>query len=80
MGLLKKEKLHTYRLETHGMGCSKCESKVNAALSGAFNLKKINVSHENNEAILVAKEPLDLEKIKEVVATTGYELKGIQEE
>ena len=79
MGLFKKEDLITYKLEIHGMRCSMCESHVNDVIRKNFDVKSVKSSHSKNETIIKSKEKLDLEKLKEAIASTGYELKNINE-
>lgn len=77
MGLFKKEDLITYKLEINGMRCSMCESHVNDVVRKNFDVKSVKSSHSKNETIIKTKEELDLDKLKEVIASTGYELVNV---
>lgn len=81
MGLFtKKTNLKIYRLEIHGMRCGMCESHINNVIRQNFPVKKVKSSHNKNETIIYSKEELDIERIKSVIASTGYELKDIIKE
>ena len=67
-------------LTIDGMMCGMCESHMNDAIRGAFDVKKVTSSHSNGETIIISESALDEEKLKKTVADTGYELKGIDSE
>lgn len=66
-----------YTLKIDGMMCNMCESHMNDAVRNNFNVKKVESSHTKNECVIISEE-LDEERLKSVVAETGYELKGIE--
>ena len=78
MSLFKKEKLIEYKLEIHGMRCGMCESHINDVIRKNFDIKKVKYNRFKNETIILSKVELNEEKIKEVIASTGYELRGIE--
>ncbi len=63
-----------------GMKCGKCEAHMNQAVKEAFSVKSVTSSHENNETIIISREPLDEQKLRETVAETGYTLEKITSE
>lgn len=63
-----------------GMMCGMCESHINDAIRNSFDVKKVNSSHTKGETVIVSKEALDEDKIKNVIDKTGYELKSISSE
>lgn len=67
-------------LEVKGMACGMCENHVNEAIRNAFKVKKVNSSHTKNQTEIISEEALDEEKIKSVIAETGYELGKIESE
>ena len=67
-------------LNINGMACEMCESHVNEAIRNAFKVKKVTSSHTKCETVIISEEALDENKIKEVIAPTGYELTGITSE
>ena len=78
MCLFKRKNLITYRLEIHGMACGSCEAHVNDVIRRNFKVKRVKSNHFKNRTIIQAKEELDIKKIKEVIASTGYELRNIE--
>ena len=67
-------------LQVNGMACGMCENHVNEAIRNAFAVKKVTSSHAKNQTEIISEEPLDEEKIKSVIAETGYELGAIKSE
>ena len=67
-------------LKIDGMMCGMCEAHVNDAIRNAFAVKKVSSSHAKGETEIISAEPLDAEKLAEVVKNTGYTLKGISSE
>lgn len=67
-------------LKIDGMMCGMCESHVNDAIRGAFQVMKVTSSHSKGETVIISEEALPEAKIKEVLQPTGYELKGISSE
>ena len=81
MSLFNKNKdLYIYRLEIHGMRCGMCESHINNVIRQNFSVKKVKSSHLRKETIIYSKDELDIEKIKSVIASTGYDLVNITKE
>ena len=78
--LFKKKNHIKYKLEIHGMRCVMCESHINDILRKNFKDIKVKSNHFKNETIIYSKQYLDEEKIKEVIMSTGYELKKIEVE
>ena len=68
-----------YTLEIEGMMCGHCEAHMNDTIRNNFSVKKVESSHVKKQCIIVSEE-LDEEKLKAVVAETGYELKSISKE
>ncbi len=67
-------------LEIEGMRCGMCESHINNVIRKNFSLKKVASNHRKNLTIIESEEPLDEEKLKQVIAETGYTLHGISSE
>ena len=67
-------------LEIHGMMCGMCEAHVNDAIRGQFAVKSVRSSHTKNETEILSDAPLDETKLRETIAATGYELKGVRTE
>ena len=64
-------------LDIDGMMCGMCESHVNGAIRNAFDVKKVTSSHSEGKTIIISAEDIPDEKLREIIAETGYELKGI---
>lgn len=80
MFLFKKKGLIEYRLEIHGMKCGMCESHINDVIRKNFDVKRVKSNRFKNQTIILSNTALDEEKIKSVIAETGYELKEIRKE
>lgn len=55
-----------------------CESHVNDAIRNNFSVKKVKSSHKKGETVIKSEQPLDAEKLKKVIADTGYTLVSIE--
>lgn len=67
-------------LKIDGMACSMCEAHVNDCIRQNFPVKKVSSSHAKGETVVIAEETPDGEKLRKVIAETGYELKDIKSE
>lgn len=65
-------------LKIEGMACGMCESRVNDAIRNNFSVKKVKSSHKKGETVIKSEQPLDAEKLKKVIADTGYTLVSIE--
>ena len=63
-----------------GMMCGMCEAHMNDAIRKEFNVKKVEASHTKKQAEIISEQELDAEKLKKVVADTGYTFTGITSE
>ena len=80
MSLFKKKEYIIYRLNIEGMRCGMCESHINNVIRNNFKVKKVTSNHYKNETLIYSINELDINKIKEVIAPTGYILKEIKKE
>ncbi len=64
-------------LEIDGMMCNMCEAHVNNAVRNSLNVKKVTSSHSDGMTVIIAAEDIPDEKLREVIAETGYELKSV---
>ncbi len=64
-------------LDIDGMMCGMCESHVNGAIRNNLNVKKVTSSHSAGKTVIISAEDIPDEKLREIIAETGYELKGI---
>ena len=56
-----------------GMMCGMCEAHINDALRKSFDVKKVTSSHKKGITELITHSPPDEQKLREVIANTGYE-------
>ena len=77
--LLKEvQKMTQTVLKIEGMACGMCESHVNDAIRNNFSVKKVKSSYKKGETVIKSEQPLDAEKLKKVIADTGYTLVSIE--
>ncbi len=67
-------------LNIEGMQCGMCESHVNDAIRNNFVVKKVTSSHAKNRTEILSEQPLDEQKLREVIDKTGYTLTGLTSE
>lgn len=67
-------------LQIDGMMCGHCEAHVNDTIRQAFPVKKVESSHTKKETVILSEETLDEEKLRAVIAQTGYTLGEISTE
>lgn len=67
-------------LDIEGMACSMCEAHINTAVRNAFSVKKVTSSHAKAKTEIIAEAPIEEEKLRGVIAQTGYTLTGIKTE
>ncbi len=61
-------------LQIDGMMCGMCESHMNDAVRRAFHVEKVTSSHKKKETVILSRDPLDEEKLRAVIADTGYKV------
>lgn len=67
-------------VQIDGMMCGHCEAHVNDTIRQAFPVKRVESSHTKKETVILSEEPLDEEKLRAVIAQTGYTLGEIRTE
>lgn len=63
-----------------GMMCDMCEAHINDAFRKHFAIKSAKANRKRKQCVIVSEEPLDEARIREVVASTGYDLLSISSE
>ena len=63
-----------------GMVCGMCEAHVNDAVRAAFRVKKVSSSRSRGETVIESEEPLDHDKLRQVIGNTGYLMLSAYEE
>ena len=66
-------------LKIDGMMCGMCESHINDCIRSNFKVKKVSSSHGKGQCVIQSEEPLDPEKLRSVIAATGYTLTDISQ-
>lgn len=67
-------------LKIDGMACGMCEAHINDCIRRNFTVKKIKTSHAKGESEVISDSPLDEDKLKKVIADTGYTLVSLKSE
>ena len=67
-------------VQVSGMTCGMCEAHVNDAVRSAFPVKKVSSSRVRGETVIESETPLDLEKLRQVIRNTGYQMLSASEE
>lgn len=67
-------------LDIDGMACGMCEAHINDAVRKAFAVKKVSSSYTKKKTEILAESPLDSEKLKAVIESTGYKVRSIHSE
>jgi len=73
----KEEKGMTKTLSVEGMMCVRCVAHVKKALEKMDGVSNVEVSLEENKAVVTLTKEIDEATFKAVIEDAGYELKGI---
>ena len=65
-------------LKINGMMCGMCESHINEVVRKNAKVNKVISSHTKGETVIVSEAPVDVEKLKEAIAATGYTVTGAE--
>lgn len=57
-----------------GMMCGMCEAHVNDAIRRSFTVKSVKSNRKKKQCVIVSDKPLDENRVRQVLAETGYEL------
>lgn len=57
-----------------------CESHINDTIRRYFTVKKVSSSHKKGITEILADEALDMNKLRNAIGETGYEVLDIQTE
>ncbi len=67
-------------MKIEGMRCGMCETHINDLVRKNFKVKKVSSYHQKNETIILTKEPIDEQALKDVITYTGYKVLSIYTE
>ena len=66
------------KVRVDGMMCGMCEAHINDAVRAAFPVKKVISSHQKGETVILSDQPLDEEKLRQVIDGTGYKAVSVK--
>ena len=66
------------KVRVDGMMCGMCEAHINDAVRAAFPVKKVTSSHHKGETVILSDQPLDEEKLRQVIDGTGYKAVSVE--
>ena len=61
-------------LSVEGMMCKMCEAHVNDAINKTFSDVKVSSSHQNNQTVVLTKNNIDIDALKQVIVSEGYKV------
>ena len=64
-------------LQIDGMACGMCEAHINDAIRQNFCVKKVTSSRKKGETVILSENALEEEKLRDLIAKTGYTLQKI---
>lgn len=67
-------------LDIDGMACGMCEAHINDAIRRSFDVEKVSSSHSKGRTEIISRSPVDEDRIKAVIAESGYTVKGVHAE
>ncbi|MDD3279103.1 MAG: heavy-metal-associated domain-containing protein [Lachnospiraceae bacterium] len=67
-------------LKIDGMACGMCESHINDCIRQNFEIRKIKTSHSQGFSQVISENPLNGQKLSDVIAATGYTLVSVDTE
>lgn len=59
-------------LQVEGMACGMCEAHVNDAVRRNFAVKKVESSHAKGHTVILAEQPIDERRLRDVITALGY--------
>ena len=67
-------------VQVTGMVCGMCEAHINDAVRSAFQVRKVHSSRKKGETVILSETPIDLNRLRQVIAETGYMMHQAREE
>ena len=65
-------------LKIEGMQCGMCEAHVNDAVRRTFPVKKVTSSHGKGQTVIIAKEDIPEDKLRETIEASGYRVLAME--
>ncbi len=63
-----------------GMNCGMCEMHVNNAIKEGFDVKRVESSHEKKVTVLVSKNDISENELRDAIAKAGFAVTSFQKE
>ena len=67
----------TITLTIEGMMCPHCEAHMDEAIRKAFKVKKVTSSHTEKQTVILCKNDIDEQSLRNVVQEAGYQLVSV---
>lgn len=67
-------------VSVEGMMCAMCEKHVNEAVKSSFDVISVVSDHSIKSTVIESSAVLDEDRLSQVIADAGYEVKGISSE
>ncbi len=61
-----------------GMHCSNCLDRIRKSLSEEDHIKKVKGNIERQEVVIIYRDTVDVERLKEIIEKLGYLVTGIK--
>lgn len=71
---------YIYILGIKGMRCGMCESHINSVIRNNFQVLKVKSSHRKGKTVIEIAEPIDENKLVDIINNTGYIYQGLTKE
>lgn len=63
-------------LNIEGMGCPRCEKKIDDAVKNAFGVESVKSSHTGKTTVITAPEEISREALAAVIEPLGFTVTG----
>ena len=67
------------KITVDGMMCGMCEAHLNDLIRREFKIKRVKSSHKSGECLVISCEPLDKDRVADVIESAGYRVVGFIE-
>ena len=64
-------------LGVEGMVCGMCEAHINEAVRSAFQVIKVTSSHAKKQTIIIAKQEIAEQELRDVIVKAGYDVSSV---
>lgn len=67
-------------VKIEGMACGMCEAHVADVIRKNFDVKKVTASHIKKQAIIISKNDIDVNLLKQKIQSVGYNVLEVSTE